>query len=207
MTEKHTNIEGIILAAGKSSRMGKIKQLLPYNGNTILGQVVSNCLRSSLEKIIIVLGYKADQIQQSVNLDGVTVIVNKDYFKGLSSSIRAGLSNISQNCDGVLFILGDQPLVDEIVIDMLIKGFYESRAPIVVPVYKGKRGNPVLIGRSLFHELKKNLKEDMGARILIDKFRNQVKKINMTNAGINIDVDTLDDYHKLLSLLDSGVSR
>lgn len=207
MTEKHTNIEGIILAAGKSSRMGKIKQLLPYNGNTILGQVVNNCLRSSLKKIIIVLGYKADQIQQNFNLDGVTVIINKDYFKGLSSSIRAGLSNISQNCDGVLFILGDQPLVDEIVIDMLIKGFYESRAPIVVPVYKGKRGNPVLIGRSLFHELKKNLKDDMGARILIDKFRNQVKKINMTNAGINIDVDTLDDYRKLLSLLNSGVSR
>jgi len=206
MKKRDSDITGIILAAGKSSRMGKIKQLLPFRGNSILGHVINNCLKSSLRQIIVVLGYRARQIQQAVNFHGVKVVVNKDCCQGLSSSLRVGLSYISDSCDGVLFVLGDQPLVDESVIDALIKGFYESHAPIIVPYYRGRRGNPVFIGRSLFHQLEMNLKADMGARPLLKKFNKQIKEINIMKASVNFDVDTIDDYNKLLSFENAGSS-
>lgn len=189
-------IAGIILAAGKSSRIGQIKQLLPFGEKTILDRVVENAIRSSLCQVIVVLGHSADQIQQVVDFTRVKVVINKNYEKGQSTSLQTGLAAVADYCDGVMFILGDQPLVDVDVIDALIEGFGQSRAPLVMPTCRGRRGNPVIINRSLFHQLKA-LTGDVGARVLFEEYAEQIREIEVPNDGINFDVDTWEDYMKL----------
>ncbi|MBW2092141.1 MAG: molybdenum cofactor cytidylyltransferase [Deltaproteobacteria bacterium] len=190
-------IWGIILAAGRSSRMGRIKQLLDFEGKTILEQVMENALNSSLHRLIVVLGHGAEQIQKVVDFNRVKVVVNERYDQGLSTSIRAGLNEIPDETEGVVFILGDQPLVGADVINAIIKAYQQEKAPLVIPTCRGRRGNPVLADRSLFHRLK-NLTGNVGARVLFEEYADQIKEVEIENEAVHFDVDTLDDYAALI---------
>ncbi len=196
---KKCRVSGIILAAGKSTRMGRIKALLPFRGKNILECIISHAQHSLLEQIIIVLGFGAEQIQKGAVLKPASIIINKDYEQGQSTSLKTGLSAVSEKTDAVLFILGDQPLISSEVINSLIDGYQRTRAPFVIPVFEGKRGNPVLIDRTVFHRIN-SLSGDTGARRLFNEYADRIAEIDVKTNGILFDLDDWDDYQALKEL-------
>jgi molybdenum cofactor cytidylyltransferase len=192
-------IAGIILAAGKAERMDKVKQLLSFRETTILGQVVKNALGSSLYEVIVVLGHAAEEIRPVIDLGGTRIVINADYTDGQSTSLKAGLSAISEESEAALFILGDQPLIGANIINAILDKYSQAPASIVIPTYNGKRGNPVLIDRALFPRIV-SLQGDVGARILFDEYSSQLHEIEMGDEYLTLDVDTLDDYARLLEI-------
>ncbi len=190
-------IAGIILAAGSSSRMGRLKQLLPYRGRPVLEIVVQTALDAGLEPAIVVLGYQAPAIRQTIQFKRAKVIVNPDYKRGQSSSLQAGLSAVPSHCAAVMFLLGDQPLVALPVVTQIVEAYRHQPAPIVIPTYLGKRGNPVIVDRALFGRLN-DLTGDTGARALFEAYADQIYEVAVDSPGIHFDLDTSQDYDRLI---------
>jgi molybdenum cofactor cytidylyltransferase len=191
-------ISGIILAAGSASRMGKTKQLLPFEDSTLLGRVIQNARDSRLHEIIVVLGHDTDKISRTIDFAGTRVIRNTAYAKGQSTSLIKGVEAVSSACDAAMFLLADQPLVTATIINRLADAFETGNAPIVIPYCNGKRGNPVIIARPLFHRLA-SLSADTGARVLFEEFKDVILKVPVPDKAILVDVDTLADYQTLIS--------
>jgi len=191
-------VSGIILAAGQSKRMGQVKQLLPFRGKPLISNIVCTALASRLDEVIVVLGHEAEEIGMSVDFGDAQVVINHEYQAGQSTSLQIGISAISDRSEAALFILGDQPLVNAGVINRLIEEFERKRFGFLVPTFQGKRGNPVLVGRSFFTHLR-SLTGDQGARALFEEYADQVKELDVGDECIHVDIDTLDDYLKLTS--------
>lgn len=199
MSRPH-DVTGIILAAGKASRMGKTKQLLPFRDRTILECVVESALASSLERVIVVLGHQAEVLESLLKGREVTTVINSLYDKGQSTSLKAGLMEVSEDTDAVLFLLGDQPLVTPQTINDILSAYQASPgSPIVCPVYQGKRGNPVLFSRETFPRLR-TLSEDRGARPLFEEYAGRILPVPAVDPSIHFDIDTEEDYRRLLEL-------
>ena len=186
------------MAAGRSTRFGAPKQLLPIAQTTMLEKVVHHALGSNLSQIIVVLGHLAETIQAKTDLSRTTVVVNPNYRMGQSTSVKAGIGRVATDSDAAMVLLADQPLVGKSVINALIDSFQNTRPPLVLPVFQGKRGNPVLISRSLFAEIRTGLAGDSGARQLFRKYSDQTKRVPMPNGHILFDVDEMGDYLRLL---------
>jgi molybdenum cofactor cytidylyltransferase len=190
---RNHRIAGIILAAGKSSRMGATKQLLPFGNTNLLTQVISNALAASVAPLITVLGYRANDIQEAVDFTMVEVVLASDYEKGQSASLKAGLSRVPADCGGAIFLLGDQPFVSGRIIDALILAYRSTKQDILIPTVNGRRGTPVLIARPLFEELFV-LEGDTGARVLFEKYADRILEVEIGDPAICIDIDTWAEY-------------
>jgi len=186
-------VAAIVLAAGESRRFGQPKQLLPVGDKTMIQHVVDVALGSPVEQVIVVLGCRAAEIGASIADRPVQVVVNQEWKSGLGSSVRAGLSVVRSEVGAALFVLADQPGVTTEVMAKLIERYRETRAPIVVPAHRGRRGNPVLFARSLFAELME-VKGDQGGRELIAEHAEQVEEVEVETEAILTDIDTADDY-------------
>jgi molybdenum cofactor cytidylyltransferase len=197
-------VSGVVLAAGQSKRIGKTKQLLEFRGSTLLEQVIAHARRSLLDEIIVVLGHDASEIRRQVDLEGVQVVLNENYQQGQSSSLRVGLNHVSNRSHAVMFLLGDQPLVDECMIDTILSAYREYLKPIVIPVCAGRRGNPVIIGRELFGELMATAEGDAGARVLFERHAAVIQHVEMASSFIHVDVDTIEDYSSLMGIIKDG---
>ncbi|WP_243372705.1 molybdenum cofactor cytidylyltransferase [Geotalea sp. SG265] len=193
-------VAGIVLAAGSSTRIGQPKQLLPFRGRTVIERVVDNALESALQVVTVVLGHEADRIKPLLERREVTIVVNDAYRAGQSTSLQAGLKALPGNADGALFLLGDQPLVTATTIDTIIEAFAETRPPIVIPSFDGRRGNPVLFSRETFPRMK-TLRGDCGARGLFQEYASQIKSVEVHTPAILMDLDTEEDYRRLLARL------
>ena len=191
-----SRIAAAILAAGTSSRLGTSKQLLELDGRPVLAHTLDAVLRADLEPVLVVLGHLQNQIQQRLDFSGVTVINNPDYATGQSSSVRAALRELPDDIDAVVFILGDQPLVEPAVIDALTSARRQQGASIVQPRYAEGRGNPVLIGHELFTELNE-LTGDMGARPVIEQHRDEVLLVDLARFHRPEDIDTREDFERV----------
>ena len=194
--KRDCRIAGVILAAGRSSRIGQVKQVLPFRKTTVLGRVIENAGGALLDEVILVLGHGADHIQRAVRREGVRVVLNEEHAQGQSTSLRAGLSDVSEDTDAVMFILGDQPLVGPEVMNALIAGYCRTRAPIVLPTCRGRRGNPAVIDRALFPRVE-SLTGDVGARVLFQKYADEIVEIDVDDDSIHFDLDTWEDYEEL----------
>ncbi len=190
-------VTGIILAAGEGSRMGKTKQLLPFRGKTILECTVESALASSLGQVIVVLGHRADLLKPLLEPTAVRIVINPRYREGQSSSLKAGLAAVSDDADAVLFLLGDQPLVTPALIDRILAAYRSSESPIVMPVHDGRRGNPVLFSRETFAGIQA-LSDDCGARPLFQEYAARLLTVAVDDPAIHFDVDTEEDYRRLL---------
>lgn len=193
----YPRIAGIILAAGTASRMGRVKQLLPFKDTTLLGQVIRHADLSMLDRVYVVLGYKADLIRQTLKISKDTIINNPDFHLGQSASLKAGIRHIDPGFDAAMFLLGDQPLVDSKTIDILIRGYRSSKARIVLPVYRNQRGNPVIVSAVLFPKILE-LTHDTGARELFKKYADKILKVEVNTPAVHTDIDTPGDYKKIL---------
>lgn len=191
-------VSGVILAAGRSARLGRPKQLLPLAGRPLLAHVVAHALASTLDETILVLGHEASRIAAAIGEAGQRTVVNPAYAAGQSTSVRAGLAALAPEASAALFLLGDQPAVTPDIVDTLLAAYRTDPAPIVVPSYGGQRGNPVLFDRQLFPELEQ-VTGDEGARAVVRAHVTDVRLVPVPGDAPPQDVDTEADYARLLA--------
>jgi molybdenum cofactor cytidylyltransferase len=189
----------IILAAGESKRLGNPKQLLSFNGNTLLARVANTACESGLNPVIAVLGANDDKINATLNIPGLIVVKNDNWKEGMASSIRIGLSSmleLSPQVDGVIVLVCDQPYLNQDLIKALIEAQRDSGLPAAAASYGGKLGTPALFQKSLFSELM-SLSGDTGARKILERQRENVVEVEF-ELGV-VDIDTQEDYERLLN--------
>lgn len=192
-------VSAVVLAAGMSRRMGTLKQLVRFGEHTLLEHTLNAVRASSIGETILVLGYQADQIRSGILLeDNVRVIINDNYKDGMSTSIRRGLEAVSPDANAALIILADQPFLKSSVIDQLIAQYGNSNAAILYPVYKGFRGNPVLVDRSLFPEMTQ-ITGDIGCRSIFGLHSKKIRKVPVDDIGILVDIDTVEDLSNAIA--------
>jgi molybdenum cofactor cytidylyltransferase len=192
-------IGAIILAGGSSARMGRAKQLLALGDSTVLEQTIANVRGAEVHEIVLVLGASAEDIGRQLPLSllkGLKVVVNQAYGEGMSSSLRAGVSALDQDTEAALIVLGDQPFIRSQTMDQTIRAYRGDQAQIVIPSFQGRRGNPVLLDRSVFSEVMA-LAGDIGCRAIFDKHLERIANVEVEDEGILLDIDDPDDYARL----------
>ncbi len=187
-------VSAILLAAGESKRMGEPKLLMPFGRSTILEQTIDNLLNSAVSEVIVVLGYRAEEVMPKIGTKPVKLAINPIYHQGMSTSIITGLNLIDDRAEAVMLVLADQPFVDSKIINRLIQQFYAHNKGIVIPAYQSKRGHPIIFAIKYKAELS-GLKGDIGGRQLIEKHPEDVLEVAVNSPSINIDIDTISDYH------------
>jgi molybdenum cofactor cytidylyltransferase len=189
--EDNRNVAAIILAAGRSTRMGGPNKLLAeLSGKKLVRIATEQALASKAVEIIVVTGHQAELVEQALVGLKVKFVRNPNFAGGLASSVRAGIAAVSDNADGAVICLGDMPLIDAGLVDRLIDAFApELGNLIVVPVADGRRGNPVLWSRRFFNELM-TLDGDIGARHLIARHAEAVAEVPVEGDGAFLDIDT-----------------
>jgi molybdenum cofactor cytidylyltransferase len=193
-------IAALILAAGQSTRMGTVNKLtIEIDGKPMVRHAAAAALQSKARPVIVVTGHERGAIEAALAGLDVTFVHNPDYAQGLSTSMKAGLAALPATADGTVVLLGDMPRIAAGEIDRLIAAFnpVEGRA-IVVPTRKGKRGNPVLLGRQIFHELAR-VEGDSGAREVIAAHDDLVAETEMASDGVLTDIDTPQALARLKS--------
>jgi len=189
---KNQKIEGILLAAGESRRMGFPKPLLRLNGETFLAHIARSMLMA-VERLIIVLGAQADRVAAAVPADDrITVVDNSDYRMGQLSSIKRGLSAIRSEAAAALLHLVDHPTVLPATFSRLITEYQKSGKPILVVGCGARRGHPVLFDRSVFDELAR-APMDVGARAVVKANDDRVIYVDVDDPGVVLDLDTPAD--------------
>jgi molybdenum cofactor cytidylyltransferase len=189
--ETNRNVAAIVLAAGRSTRMGGPNKLLAeIDGKKLVRIVAEQALASKASEVIVVTGHQADLIEQALKGLKVKFARNPDFAGGLASSVKAGISAVPANADGALVCLGDMPLISARLIDQLIETFAPDRGHLIaLPVSDGRRGNPVLWSRRFFRELM-TLDGDIGARHLIAKHAEAVAEVPVEGNSAFLDIDT-----------------
>ncbi|TAK35075.1 MAG: nucleotidyltransferase family protein [Chloroflexota bacterium] len=190
-------ISGVLLAAGQSRRMGSSKQALIVGGKSFLRLAAECALASRLDEVIVVLGHNAAGLRSGLDNLPVRIVVNERYDSGQSTSLHAGLAAVDPTAEAVVVLLVDQPLMDPGVIDTLLDYFHAHGNPVVVPVWHGRRGNPVLFARELFPELLAT-EGDKGGRDVLRAHANKVGHVPVDTPAVVLDVDTPEDYEQLL---------
>ena len=190
-------IFAVILSAGESSRMGRPKALLPIDGQTFIERIVAALKQSGLERIVVVLGFNADEMRPKIEHLPVEIVVNPDYQLGQLSSLQVAIRYLESdpNCDGMMVHLVDHPYIDAELVGVMMRGFNDSKKLIVVPRHQGKRGHPVIFSRALFAELL-NAPMDQGAKAVVSAHRDQTLEIDTEDAGITLDIDTPELYRR-----------
>jgi molybdenum cofactor cytidylyltransferase len=189
--EKGRRIAAVVLAAGRSTRMGAVNKMLAEIGGKPLVRIAAEqALASRAKPVIVVTGHEREQVERA--LDGLPLrfVHNPDYAEGLGTSLKAGIAAVPDDCDGAIVCLGDMPQVDSALIDKLLAAFDPERgALVVIPSIDGRRGNPVVWSRRFFNELM-TIEGDIGARHLIGQYAEAVIEVPVAGAAALTDVDT-----------------
>ena len=184
-------VSALVLAAGRSTRMGPVNKLLaPLGGRAMVRAVVDELAGSSVRPVVVVTGHEAERVEEALAGAGVHLVHNPEYRQGLSGSIRAGLAALPESAEAAVICLGDMPLVTSAHVDRLVAAFDAAEGrEICVPVFEGKRGNPVLFARRFFDEIA-GVRGDVGARHLIGEYEEYVCEVAMSDRAVLVDVDS-----------------
>ena len=189
-------IYGIILAAGEGKRMGKVKLTLPLGDKKLIEWVLQAAKLTPLDKYFLVVRPEDKEIIETGKKWGAEIVLNPDFRKGMSTSIKRALLKINtQEAEGFFLILGDQPLINPSILFKMIRAFTLDKKEIVVPFYKEKRGNPVLFDICWKDELMA-VTGDVGGRVLIKAHPEKIKRVNISDRAILFDIDQEKDYLK-----------
>lgn len=199
-------ISVIMLAAGQSSRMGGENKLTKnFNGIPLIKYAIKNILGSSINELIIVLGYEKEILEETIgNHKKIKFVYNENFKDGMASSIKIGLNHISQKSEAFFISLGDMPMINQNIYNKLIKSRYkynknlrpDLKKEIFVPTYEGKESNPVLF--SIF--MKNNIMSisgDVGAKEVLELNKDKILNVDIKNKNITIDFDTKDSFDSL----------
>jgi CTP:molybdopterin cytidylyltransferase MocA len=188
---------GVILAAGAARRMGEPKQLLRVHGRPLLEVVVSAACDSQLDEVVVVLGAYADEIAREVAFGRAHVVVNPDYAKGMSTSLRAGIASLASSVQRAVVILGDQPDIGAELVNRLLDAQATSGLPAAALSFDGLLHPPMVLARELWGDLD-SLEGDVGCRALVRAHPELVAALPADRPGGHpVDIDTRDDFERL----------
>jgi len=191
-------ISGVVLAAGTSSRLGRPKQLLLLGGKPVLSHAVEAALAASLDEVVVVLGYRAEEVMGAVPADPrVRTVSNPRFGEGQSTSLRTGLKALGPSCRAAVILLGDQPGVRPDAIDAVVGGWGEEGAQMVQASYGGRPAHPTLLARSIWPEAD-SITGDQGARGLIERHPDRRTLVEVGGTPPD-DIDTEQDYRRVRS--------
>lgn len=193
MSRPDAFVTGLVLAAGGSSRLGRPKQTLPYGDSTLLGHVLDSARACGFDQLVVALGGASEEVRAEVDLSGATVVENRSYGEGCSSSIAAALTSLDPRTDVLVLMLGDQPGVGPTVVRTLLAR--HGDAPVAVCRYEDGRGHPFAFRREIFGELAE-LHGDKAVWKLLDRRGADVAEVQVPGR-VPPDVDTWEDYEAL----------
>lgn len=186
-------IWAIILAAGSSTRMKRQKLLLPFNGKTIIENVVENVAKVVGSNIMVVLGSHSEEIKSSIENRNVRFCKNENYLNGMLSSAICGFRALPPEAKAALVFLGDQPQIPPQAANLVIDAWNQSKKGIVMPTFNGRRGHPVLIETRYKSEIEK-LDPERGLKTLSEKYKDDVFEVECEIPEILRDIDTPEEY-------------
>ncbi|HEU5102523.1 MAG TPA: nucleotidyltransferase family protein [Roseiflexaceae bacterium] len=189
-------VAGLILAAGASSRMGRPKQLLDWQGRPLVRAAAETALAARLEPLVVVVGGARAEVEAALAELPLRIVFNPEYAAGQSTSLRAGIAALDAHAEAVVVLLGDQPFVTTAIVERLVAEWLSTKAPIVAPIYAGQRGNPVLFARAVFPELL-DIRGDQGARSVLAADPSRIHPVAFDDPRPLTDIDTLEDYERL----------
>jgi len=195
MMEQEHKIGAIVLAAGRASRMGKLKQLLPIDGQPMVRRVAETVCAAELAQVVVVVGAQAEAVTEALSGLLVDIVINETWAEGMSTSLQAGIDALNADVQAALVVLADQPALAPSLLKTLVDRYHTTGAPIVIPFYQNRRGNPVLFDRSLFAKLLA-VEGDRGGRVLFKRYQDQVERVDVDDPAVILDVDTRQDYEK-----------
>jgi molybdenum cofactor cytidylyltransferase len=190
-------IQAVILAAGKSERIGRVKPLLPWGKRTLIEATIDGIARSLANETLVVLGAAREVIEPVIAKHDLRTVFNPNFGRGMLSSIQRGLEAVPRNARAVLFFLGDQPPPHPAMINRLIRAYDNTGKGIVLPVHCGRRGHPVLIDLKYRNEIRA-LDPGIGLRQLMRDHPEDVLEVRTKSPRVLHDIDTPEDYERAL---------
>ena len=189
-------ISAVLLAAGQSKRMdGENKLTKEIQGVPLIKHSVKNILASSIDELIIVLGYQKEIIEKLIDKNNkIKFVFNKDFESGMASSIKTGIDNLSDKTEAFFICLGDMPMVNHDIYNQLIK--FKDNKEIIVPTYKGHQGNPVLFDKSMKEKVL-DIRGDVGAKKILELNKDKISNLEINNQNISKSFNTQDDFSSL----------
>lgn len=207
MKEQFSQTATIILAGGTSSRMGgdRNKLLLPLDDRPVLLHVIEAALASRAQPVLLVLGHQTEEVRAQLRAflpEGtIEIVENPDYRQGMSTTLQTGLhalltKDYKKDLTGVIFLLGDQPMINARIIDSLLACREQTQKRIILPLYQGQRGNPVIFSLDFANELMQ-IRGDEGGRSVLKNHPDDIATLEIGKLAANFDVDTWEAYLKV----------
>ncbi|RBP44926.1 molybdenum cofactor cytidylyltransferase [Garciella nitratireducens] len=193
-------VTAVILASGIAKRFGENKLLMPLGEKKVIEHVIDHVKKSKVEDIFLIYGHHQKEFKDIAKIKEIKLIYNEKYNLGQSYGVKRAVKRLENKAEGILFLLGDQPFLTSRTINQLVRCFKKNPEKIIVPLYDGKRGNPVIFGKNFFGQIKK-INGDKGPREIIEKYENQVVFVPINDIMENFDIDTKEDYLKALKEL------
>ncbi len=187
--------------------MGQPKQLLDWRGKPVLHHSLESLIKARVGEIILVLGHEAERIREALPALPIKIVTNQDYRQGMASSLRRGLLAMDPRSEAFLVLLADQPAIGPEIMNRIIRTFQEAdpKRGIVLPVYRGQRGHPVLFGVQYMQEALQ-LRGDVGARLILMHHPEDILEIAVEEDAVLQDIDTPEEYRKYVKGAQSGAS-
>lgn len=189
-------ISAIILAAGKSTRMGQPKMLLRWGNTTVLGHVIRTFQEAEVEDILVITGGAHEAVERIVKQYGVRSVFNPDFERGeMLSSLQVGIRSQNDSVQAMLIGLGDQPQVQAGTVHSICEAFRQQDSKLIVPSFQMRRGHPWLVERSLWKEMLE-MSANGSPRDFLNQHADEIKYVTVETSSILADLDTLEEYHK-----------
>ena len=190
-------VSAILTAAGESTRMGRPKPLLEWRGTTLVDYQLRALLDGGASEVVVVLGHRSREVQSYIRESGTTAVMNPDYRRGKSTSVKSGLRSVDPSADAVLLLAVDQPRTDAII-RTVIDAHAEADALITSPRYQGHGGHPLVFSASLKGELERISEDRQGIREVFQAHRHEVNEVEIDDPMIRLDLNTREEYEQAL---------
>lgn len=192
-------VSAILLAAGSSRRMGRLKQLLPLDGKPIIRHCLDNLIAAGIKNIVVVLGHREDEILDTIKEIPLQIVFNRNSESEMAESVRIGLRAIAQSSSGIIVSLSDHPLVTADTFKKLVHCHLETPDKILIPLYRGLRGHPTLFPRHIIE----GIFDGCTLRDIVNKELNRIRLLDVQDEGVILDIDTKEDYERILKKIRS----
>jgi len=188
----------IVLAAGRSRRMGTQKLLLPWAGQTVIGHIVDQVLAGGLNNVCVVVGADREAVSQALSGRAATFVTNPDPDAEMLSSVRCGLRALPAECEAAMIVLGDQPGIQATLVGTLIAEYQRSKAGIITPIYEEKGGHPLIFSSQYFDEVLDSF-DGIGLQGLLAAHADAIHRVQLSDPAPLSDIDYPQDYQQALA--------